>query len=478
MSIETEIVRISDARDVIRDELLEVGLVNSDTVTIDKIAEDILEKKPGLMHGAVSVEVLEGRTYTIPAGFHNGSGTVTAVTDEEGDKKERYKRQSKTVTPTKSQQGIGPDEGYYALESVTVNPIPDKYKDVTHADVTVADVLSGVKFVGATGLATGTMTNNGAVSRTLDTSTTSYTIPTGYHNGSGKVSVTTETKTATPTKATQDITPTSGKVLSKVTVNPIPAAYQDVTGVTTTADKVLEGSNFVDANGNVVEGTMADHSDHEFLATHLCVESYMYSIPEGYHDGKTSVNVAVNGANPVVTPTKEEQIIVGETGTFGNRTGTRFLEKVIVNPIPAKYQDVTPVTVTADKVLKGSQFVDTKGNVVDGTMPDRTDGSGIVWDTNWGCVIVKAGYHNETESDIPAAFQNVTGVTATAATVLTGSAFVDKTGALVSGTMANNGSTTKTFDGLATTSVTIPSGYTSGGTVSLTNDIETALAAI
>ena len=50
--------------------------------------------------------------------------------------------------------------------------------------------------------------------------------------------------------------------------------------------------------------------------------------------------------------------------------------------------------------------------------------------------------------------------------------------AKVTGTMANNGDTSGTIDGLTTTSKTIPSGYTSGGTVSLTSDIEDALAAI
>ena len=36
----------------------------------------------------------------------------------------------------------------------------------------------------------------------------------------------------------------------------------------------------------------------------------------------------------------------------------------------------------------------------------------------------------------------------------------------------------KTIDGLTQTSVEVPAGYTSGGTVSLTDAIETALAAI
>ena len=51
-------------------------------------------------------------------------------------------------------------------------------------------------------------------------------------------------------------------------------------------------------------------------------------------------------------------------------------------------------------------------------------------------------------------------------------------GAKVTGTMANNGAISKTIDGLNVTSYTVPAGYTSGGSVALTNDIETALAAI
>ena len=44
--------------------------------------------------------------------------------------------------------------------------------------------------------------------------------------------------------------------------------------------------------------------------------------------------------------------------------------------------------------------------------------------------------------------------------------------------MKDNGAIAQTMDGLSVTSVAIAAGYTSGGTVSLTNAIETALAAI
>ena len=44
--------------------------------------------------------------------------------------------------------------------------------------------------------------------------------------------------------------------------------------------------------------------------------------------------------------------------------------------------------------------------------------------------------------------------------------------------MTNNAAVNGTIDGLSTTSYVVPAGYTTGGTVSLTNEIETALAAI
>ena len=79
---------------------------------------------------------------------------------------------------------------------------------------------------------------------------------------------------------------------------------------------------------------------------------------------------------------------------------------------------------------------------------------------------------------IPEVYQDVSTVTAGAADVLTGKIIVDATGKPTPGTMPNNGALALTIDGLTATSVAIPAGYTSGGTVSLTDDIENALAAI
>ena len=64
----------------------------------------------------------------------------------------------------------------------------------------------------------GAMVNQGAVSASLDATNKNYTIPAGYHDGSGKVSVTTQTKSVTPSSAQQTVYPDSGKLLSAVTV--------------------------------------------------------------------------------------------------------------------------------------------------------------------------------------------------------------------------------------------------------------------
>ena len=231
--------------------------------------------------GAISAQVQEGDTYTIPAGYHNGSGTVSGVSGGGN-----YSLQSKEVTPTKNQQSITPDSGYYGLSDVTVKAIPESYQNVSSVTATAADVLANKIFVDATGAnVAGTMMNHGVVAKTLDTTTTSYTVPAGYHSGSGKVSVTTETKSATPTKSAQTISATSGKVLKSVSVAAIPAAYQDVTGVTATAANVLEDIKFVSSDGTLTEGTMTNNGDTSASIDGLTATSY--SIPGGYTSGGT-----------------------------------------------------------------------------------------------------------------------------------------------------------------------------------------------
>ena len=490
MSVATEIARIQSDRNKIRTKLTALGLTTG-TATLDDCATAV----EGISDcGAVSATVMEGATYTIPKGYHNGSGTVSGIKGGGN-----YSLQSKTVTPTKSQVNVTPDSGYYGISDVTVNPIPDNYQDVTPVTAGAGDVLANKVIVDATGKTiAGTMPNNGAVEKVLDIDTPSYIIPKGYHSGSGTVEIVKEEKTVVPSPGGGVVTPTDGKVLSRVLVEPIPPEFADVSEVDATADDVLEGRMIVRPYGEQVIGTIRDMGK---VNKELTPKDDDLDISHAYFAVGSSVVVSTQNYG-TVTPTKSAQTITASDA---------FISKFTVGAIPDAYQNVTGVTATANKVLEGAKFVDSEGTVVEGTMPSNDavsktlgngddsytipagyhDGSGTV-SIKW----VKGGMVPKKETQtlkapanhalsevtldpIPDAYQDVTGVTATAATVLSGSKFVNSSGTLVTGSMTNRGKVTATIDGLTTTSYTIPAGYHNGsGTVSLTSDIEEALAAI
>lgn len=282
MSTASEITRLQTARNTIRNKMVNLGLGTS-TDLLDDLATEI----DGITNrGAVSATVTEGDTYTIPAGYHNGSGTVSGIAGGGN-----YTLQSKSVTPTKSQQAITADNGYYGLSGVTVAAIPEAYQDVSSVTATAGDVLATKVFVTSAGTVTaGTMANNGAVSKTMDATTgnQSYAVPAGYHNGNGTVSIVLETKSATPSGSSQNITPTSGKVLGQVTVNAIPAKYGDTTGDDAIAANLLYGklAHSISSGSAVqIEGTMPNNGAISGTIDGLTTTSY--SVPAGYASGGT-----------------------------------------------------------------------------------------------------------------------------------------------------------------------------------------------
>lgn len=279
MSTQTEITRLQTARNKLRTWLVGLGLAAS-TDKLDALADKASAIKN---QGAVDANVKEGESYTIPAGYHNGSGTVKGVSGGGN-----YNLQAKSVTPTKEQQSVTPDQGYYGLSGVTVGAIPENYQDVSATTAAPGDVLANKVFIDADGVTqAGTMPDNGAVEKVLDATTGNqeYTVPAGKHSGAGKVSVVLETKSATPAEAAQDITPTKGKVLGKVKVGAIPDKYKDVSGVTAGAADVLDGKFIVLADGSKAEGTMANNGAISKTIDGLTQTSV--DIPAGYTSGGT-----------------------------------------------------------------------------------------------------------------------------------------------------------------------------------------------
>lgn len=279
MSTQTEITRLQTARNKLRTWLVGLGLAAS----TDKLGA-LADKASAIKNnGAIDAQVKEGESYTVPKGYHDGTGTVKGVGGGGN-----YQLQAKSVTPTKEQQAVTPDQGYYGLSGVTVGAIPENYQDVSATTAAPADVLANKVFIDADGVTqAGTMPDNGAVEKVLDATAGNqeYTVPAGKHSGAGKVSVVLETKSATPAEAAQDITPTKGKVLGKVKVGAIPDKYKDVSGVTAGAADVLDGKFIVLADGSKAEGTMANNGAISKTIDGLTQTSV--DIPAGYTSGGT-----------------------------------------------------------------------------------------------------------------------------------------------------------------------------------------------
>jgi len=187
-NIAQQIGQITDNRNTLRNVGEDLGITLA-TDNLQQIAEKFSEI---INHGTVQAQVKEGETFTIQEGYYEG-GTVAGM-GTGGN----YDLQARTVTPTKSQQVVTPDESYFGLSSVTVNPIPNQFQDVSGVTATAAQVLAGALIVNTQGeTVAGTMTDHGAANIPLNGMvTTSAAIPAGFHDGLGAVSLTNDIELA------------------------------------------------------------------------------------------------------------------------------------------------------------------------------------------------------------------------------------------------------------------------------------------
>lgn len=158
-----------------------------------------------------------------------------------------------TVTADKVLQGIT----FHGKDGVAAAGTCTYDSDTQDATAAVGEILAGKTAYARGAKVTGTMPNNGGVTGTITTVDGEYTIPAGYHDGSGTVAIadtdqaklvaaniregvtilgvegtmsgsediTATAKTVTPTKDGFEVVPGTGFThLTSVTVNPIPYA--------------------------------------------------------------------------------------------------------------------------------------------------------------------------------------------------------------------------------------------------------------
>ncbi len=219
-------------------------------------------------------------------------------------------------------------------------------------------------------------------------------------------------RTVTPTKSAQTVTPGTNPAtgsayygLSSVTVNAIPAAYQDVTSVTATAADVKTGVDFVNSSGTLVHGSMPIYSQStagtviETLSAHKTggsYDDYYYDIPLGYHNGNERVNIQLETAN--VTPTESAQTITPSSGKVIGEVSVAAINKT--QYLTSWTSDATAVA--GDILATKTAYVN--GSKITGNMTNNS----TTWDgeqsapidhtltttTGQTSITVPAGYHN------------------------------------------------------------------------------------
>jgi len=164
-----------------------------------------------------------------------------------------------------------------------------------------ANVLSGMTFMNDIGEQVGTMPNRGNINQTLTNQGQVYTIPAGYHEGSGKV--------------TANITNLSaGNIKAGATVGGVAGTFSSDGNAT--AAQILTG-RIAYVNGAKVTGTMPNRTGHVTGQSVSRSGTTIRIRPQaGYYPGDSGNSVQISDSNFIAANIVSGKTIFGLAGTF------------------------------------------------------------------------------------------------------------------------------------------------------------------